>query len=263
MYLQYHPTSGDDLLFVFTLIVLTVIFELIDEMDTIPHCRQKPVFKSVPSKPKQRIFNVRNPLLDFSKSQMSPAYAVCLRNILEDHRGCEFDLRIPGRIYSTAGVVEDTDSNAFAHQATVAVADHSSRGFRVPGWTLHESAYLGTPIVPSCKGASRRRPISPERRMFFPTIIRKDKITQRYLESKHDRDAAIAVLDIARKVYLTKEKRTKIEAQYRKNIVFAKFRKEFQRLLKTTATLNLVSPVKEDAEKARIQQKIDSMASER
>lgn len=99
--------------------------------------------------------------------------------------------------------------------------------------------------------------------MFFPTIIRKDRTTQRYPESKHDRDTAIAVLDIARKVYLTKEKRTIIEAQYRKNIVFAKFRKEFQRLLKTTATLDLVSPVKEDAEKARIQQEIDSMASER
>ena len=99
--------------------------------------------------------------------------------------------------------------------------------------------------------------------MLLPTIIGKDKTTQRYLEGKHDRDTAIAVLDIARKVYLIKEKRMIIEAQYRKNIVFAKFRKEFQRLLKTTATLDLVSLVKEDAENARIQQEIDSMASER
>ena len=125
----------------------------------VPPCYEyKITIKSVPPKPKQRKFSVINPLLDFSKSQISSIYALCLRNILEDHRDCSFDLQIPGRRYRTAlAEGDDTDGNAFAWRATSKLAEHSPRGFRIDGWTLYKTKNPGTPNISSSKGTFEKR----------------------------------------------------------------------------------------------------------
>jgi hypothetical protein len=159
---------------------------------------------------------------------------------------------------------DDTDSNAFARQATSAVAEHSPRGFRIDGWTLYKTKNLRISNISSIKGTFERCLVPPPcQRKFFPSIIKGDEEKQIFLEPKCNRQTATEVLDTQREEHLIKILKAEREALDKKSKEgFEGVRKEMNRLVKLAATLELAYEVTENREEAGIQQRIDAMASE-
>lgn len=161
-----------------------------------PWRMQKTVMLEMPTEPRK--IQAGSLVLDFTKSRISPTYAVCLANIIQKQKGRCFALRTPRRRHKPLiGEVKGTDSNASSRKGNFAAANYSPRGFRTEGWSLYKRDL--NPLDPGPgKGVLKRRSVPPlEERMYFPNIVREDKVQQEWLEMKWNRKTAISVMQIA------------------------------------------------------------------
>lgn len=136
-------------------------------------------------------------MLDFSKTHISPTYAVCLANLLEKQEGCYVDFQVPNRRSKPSiGEAEGTDINAFSRRGSFAAVNYSSRGTRMKEWNLDNMNPSFSDAGPREGTLGRRHVPSPKERMHFPNLIRKDKQEQQWLEMKIHRATAIQFLQV-------------------------------------------------------------------
>ncbi len=141
-------------------------------------------------------------MLDFSKSQISPANAICLANIITKRKRRSFGFQLPKhRRKPWIGEATGTDSNAISRMGSYAGTNYSPRMIETTGWVPHGKKSSSHDPGP-CKGSLERRPVPrPEERIYFPNIIRDDKIQQRLLEMACNREIVISVMKLVQQQY--------------------------------------------------------------